>query len=187
MSRASSGLPVSRRVALGFPRVGRTVPVIVVSIVVAVGAAATAWVVIGPSGWLAVAGLLIVGAVALPRAPFPMLLLVQLAVAGVAVGAIGYTGRFAVLLAGAHLLFAGSLLVVRLPLRSRVQVAALRRPLLQYVSIQVPCQVVAFVVLGIGHPEGVVGVTWLGVVAAVAALVLAVCVLVPVLLRPARR
>lgn len=173
----------------GFPAIGRTVPAVLLTAVTVVVGGLASLLVIGVSGWLVVALLLVVGAAALPRGPFAAILSVLLAAALAVDGFDGYTGRFVILLAAVHLLLVVGSLSAWLPLRARVQLALLRRPLVRLVVVQLVAQVVAFVVLRYVAapvaPSGP-GLVWLGIVAAAAALVLALVVLAPALLRPSR-
>ncbi|GAA4679539.1 hypothetical protein [Frondihabitans cladoniiphilus] len=180
----------------GFPAVGPTIPARTLGLATLLVGLATSWLVIGLSGWLVVALLLTIGATLLPRAPFAVMLVVQLAMALVLTSPTGYTGRFALLLAGTHLLHALGSLAGWLPGGARVQLRVLRRPLVRYVAVQVAAQIVAFVVLTLLARPGAAGagsaaaagtgIVWLGVVGAAAALVLGLTLLAPVLLRPAR-
>lgn len=174
----------------GFPVIGRTVPSAVVTALTVVVGAVSSWIVIGVSGWLIIALVLVIGAASLPRGPFAAMLTILLAAALVVDGFDGYTGRLVILLAAIHLLFVAGSLSAWLPRRAHVQLALLRRPLLRYIAVQVVSQAVAFVVLTfvapVGGPGTSGGYVWLGITGAAAALVLAVVVLVPALLRPAR-
>ncbi|GAA4267179.1 hypothetical protein [Frondihabitans peucedani] len=173
----------------GFPDIGPTVPAAAVTALTVVVGGLTSFLVIGVSGWLVVALLLVVGAASLPRGPFAAILSVLLAAALVVDGLDGYTGRFVILLAAVHLLLVVASLSAWLPLRARVQVALLRRPLVRYVVVQLIAQAVAFAVLTVVAPQADTsgpGLVWLGIVAAAAALALAVAILVPALLRPSR-
>jgi hypothetical protein len=169
----------------GFPELGRTVPALAVTALGVACAAVASVVVVGTSGWLVISFLLLFAAAALPRGPFAAVLVIQLAAAQVIVGAPGYTGRFALLLLASHLLFTTGTLSVWLPRRARVQLRVLRLPLVRFVAVQVAAQVVAFLVLALVHPTGSGSLVWLGIVGATAALVLALTVLAPALLRPA--
>jgi hypothetical protein len=170
----------------GFPDLGRTVPAPAVTALGVVAGTVASLVIIGISGWLVVALLLLLAAAALPRGPFAAVLIVQLAAAQVIVGAPGYTGRFALLVFASHLLFTTGALSVWLPRRARVQLRVLRLPLVRFVVVQVAAQLVSFLVLALVHPTESGSFLWLGVVGAAAALVLALTVLAPALLRPAR-
>ncbi|MCU1528403.1 MAG: hypothetical protein JWP75_2166 [Frondihabitans sp.] len=169
----------------GFPRLGRTVPAIAVTGLGVVAGAIASLVVVGLSGWLVVALLLLFAAAALPRGPFVAVLVVQLAAAQVLVGAPGYTGRFALVLLASHLMFTTGALSVWLPRRAHVQLRVLRVPLLRFVAVQAAAQAVSFVVLALVRPANATSFVWLGIVGAAAALVLALTVLAPALLRPA--
>jgi hypothetical protein len=173
----------------GFPDVGRTLPAATLTVVTVVAGAATSWFVIGLSGWLVIALLLVLSAAAVPRGPFTAILSVILAITFVLNGNAGYSGRFVLLLVVVHFLFAVGSLSAWLPRRARVQLVVLRPPLLRYIVVQLVAQVVAFVILTYVVPVGAFASTdfvWLGIVGAVAALALALLVVVPVLLRPSR-
>ena len=179
-------LPAVRRDS---PTSARPSPPLALTALTVVVGGLTSFLVIGVSGWLVVALLLVVGAASLPRGPFAAILSVLLAAALVVDGLDGYTGRFVILLAAVHLLLAVASLSAWLPLRARVQVALLRRPLVRYVVVQLIAQTVAFAVLTVVAPPADTsgpGLVWLAIVAAAAALALAVAILVPALLRPSR-
>ncbi|ARC58070.1 hypothetical protein AS850_13385 [Frondihabitans sp. 762G35] len=170
----------------GFPDIGRTLPSEAVTALGVVAGGLAIWLVVGISGWLAIALALLVAAAAVPRGPFAALLVLQLAVAQTLTGLPGYSGRLALVLLATHLVFATGLLSAWLPRRSRVQLAVLRRPLLRFVAIQVVAQAAAFVVLGLLRRPEAVSIAWLGIVGAGAALVVALAFVVPALLRPTR-
>jgi hypothetical protein len=178
---------MSRGRAPGFPAVGRTVPALALTAATLVVGFVGSWAVIGVSGWLIVSLLLVLATALVPRGPLAALVALLWGGTIVLSGSTGYSGRFVVALAAAHLLLALASLSAWLPFRSRVQLAVLRRPAIRYVTIQVVSQAVAFVVLAlIGHGAVRSDLVWLGVVGAVAALALAALVLAPALLRPAR-
>ncbi|BDZ48020.1 hypothetical protein GCM10025867_02610 [Frondihabitans sucicola] len=189
---ATGSRTTSRRFgrAQGFPVIGPTVPAALLTTLTACVGLAASWFVIGLSGWLVIALLLVLGAAAVPRGPFAAILSVLLAAALVIDGFDGYTGRFVLLLAAVHLLLVVGSLSAWLPLRAHVQLTLLRAPLLRYLAVQVVAQAVSFVVVTFVAPAGGAGpgagAVWLGIVGAAAALALALVVLVPALLRPAR-
>lgn len=191
----------------GFPHIGRTIPAIALAAASGVVGAIAAALLFGVSGWLIIGLVLAFGAAALPRAPIAAGLVVVLAIVLVASGHVGYEPRFIVLLAAGHLMLVLNGFTAWLPWRSRVQLRLLRPALLRYLAVQVGAQVVAFGVLTLGRirdgagttgttgPDAVVGASggsigeglvWLGVVGAASAVLLAVVVLVPALLRPSR-
>lgn len=172
--------------APGFPVVGRTIPTLALTAVTVVVGALLSWFVVGLSGWLVVSLLLVLAAAFLPRSPFVAILVIQLTVAELVVGPAGYTGRFALLLFGSHVLHATGALTDWLPRGARLQLSVLRRPVLRFVPVQVGVQVAAFAVLALAHGLDGRSFVWLGVVGAAAALVLGLTLLVPVLLRPSR-
>lgn len=185
----------------GFPDIGPTIPAAALTGLGALAGVVGAWAAVGLSPWLVISLLLVLAAAVGPRGPFAAILIAQLAVAVVVTGQPGYTGRFVVVLVATHLLFAIGSLTAWVPTGARVQLAVLRRPVLRFVGVQVAAQVVAFVVLtliaphgdggpaasgvdAIGSVGGSTGLVWLGIVGAAAAVVMAVVVLSPVLLRP---
>lgn len=175
-----------------FPRIGPSLPPLTIALASFVVGAVAGVVILGVSPWLIIALVLAVGAAALPRGPFAMILVVVLALALLlppqsTFAAPVYSPRFVVLLAAAHLLLVLGSLGAWLPWRARVQLAVLGRPLARYLAVQVPAQLVAFAVLTLAAPgSAVVGSVWVALLGAVALVALAVVVLAPLLLRPAR-
>jgi hypothetical protein len=174
----------------GFPAIGRTIPAAGLTAVTLLVGSLASWVVIGVSGWLVIALLLTIGAAAVPRGAFAAILTTLLASALVIDGFDGYTGRFVVLLAAAHLLFVVASLSAWLPRNARVQLRVLRPSLLRYLAAQIVAQLVSFVVLVLVAPHNAPGTAtafgWLGVVGGVGCFALAVVALLPALLRPSR-
>lgn len=189
---ASAARTAGGRRAPGFPAIGRTAPALALTAAVVVVGLVGSWFAVGVSGWLVASLLLVLGAAALPRGPMVALITLQWGLALVLSGQLGlsghgYSGRFAVVLAATHFLFACTSLSAWLPTRARVQFALLRGPAVRFVVIQLVSQAVSFAVLTLVHPAGAgSGVVWLALVAAVAALALAALILAPALLRPAR-
>lgn len=95
---------------------------------------------------------------------------------------------FFLLLAGAHLLHVLTGLAAAVPRRGWLQLAALRRPVVRFVGVQLPVQAAAVVVLALvpGRTGGLAGL-WSpagGAVGAVALVALALLLVRPLLRRP---
>lgn len=142
---------------------------------------------IGPNLWLIVALALLAGAALRPRSPAMVALIALLAIDFIVRGAHGYSWRFVVLAAGAHLLLGLAIQWVWLPWRGRIQLRALARPVRRFVIIQLSCQLASALLLEFVFPRvggGDVAVSpLLGIIGAAALLVLAVVVFVPILRR----
>ncbi|MGH9090006.1 MAG: hypothetical protein ACRDZR_01285 [Acidimicrobiales bacterium] len=98
------------------------------------------------TGWLAVGIVLSVAAAWSPQYLLGWVLTLYLA-AGQLAHRPGLSWRFLVLLAGLHLLYVLSMLALALPWRSWVQPAVFVAPLLRFLAIQVPTQLLAVVAL----------------------------------------
>ena len=122
------------------------VPAVLVRVAVAVVGALLSLVVYGTTGWLAV-GILF----SLLAAWAPEYLLSWLLIVFLALGELGrhaaLSWRLLVLLAGVHLLHVLATLTLGLPWRSWVQPSVFTRPLLRFIAIQVPVQLLAAVSL----------------------------------------
>jgi hypothetical protein len=173
----------------GAPEIGAAVPAWSIAALGLVAGLAGAVVTIGGSGWLVVAAILAVGAAVLPRAPFGALLVVQLVVAGVYTGPRGPVVDV-VLLLTTHLVLVTGMLGVWMPRSARVQLRSLRPTAVRFLLVQLGVQAVGVAVLVLhgsgvrpGTALGAAGALWIGIAAAVALLVVAVLVLVPILRR----
>jgi hypothetical protein len=127
--------------------------------------------VFGLSGWLVVAIVLAVAATLAPQYLLGWVLILFLAAGQLAHHA-ELNWRFMVLLAGLHLLHVLSMWVLELPWRSRVQPSVIVAPLLGFLVIQVPVQLLAVVALVLlapstnGHrPLTITGFAMVGAVA----------------------
>lgn len=134
------------------------------------------------TGWLVI-GFTLSGAAALvPRSLAGWALILFLA-AGELAHHPGLNVRFLVLLAGLHLLHILAMLTLELPWRAWVQPAVLAAPLVRFLVIQVPSQLVA--VLGLlllapgGHGQRPLTVVWFAAVGAAAVAGLALLLLGP--------
>jgi hypothetical protein len=129
------------------PVVGDTVRAWIVRLVVAAMIIVLSYAVIGASLALGVALLLCVATVAFPRAPAAWLLAALLAF--VSLGPIGSepTWRFFVALAAAHLLHLIGVTLPWLPTGGRVELRVIGRMLRIFVIIQIPAQLLAFLIL----------------------------------------
>lgn len=173
------------------PRIGARVPGFVPRALIAV-LGAVLCVVCQLSGfWLAV-GLVLTGlAVVVPRRLAAWALLLFLGASRLPHDPSSLDWRFFVLLAGLHLLHVLAALTLETPSRSWVQLDVFRRPLLRFLAIQVPVQLVAVLVLVVlgPDPNGGRDVTLpgVGVAGAAALLIVTLLLAVPLLRERARR
>jgi hypothetical protein len=139
---------------------------------------------LAPGFWL-VAGLGLLGAaVAVPRWATAWALLLLLAGTQLLEQPSAQDGRFFLLLAGLHLLHVLAAQALALPWRGRVQAVVLRRPLLRFVAVQIPVQVVAFAALAVlaPGPDGArVVLPAAGIVGGAALVAVTVLLIVPLL------
>ncbi|MCU1477892.1 MAG: hypothetical protein JWQ64_2585 [Subtercola sp.] len=180
-SAAGSSPPPTRRGSL--PDIGFRMPGGVVRILLA--AVGVGLCLIGiPLGFWFVVGLTLT---ALALAAPPLLgawgLIVLLALATLTRPETAFDVRFFVLLAGIHLLHVLGAQTLVLPLRAWAQVAVLRAPLLRFVVVQVPVQILAFVVLLLAAPGGPSATVPIAAVVGAMALGAVVLVLIVPLLR----
>jgi hypothetical protein len=181
VSDAGSSTPPTRRGSL--PDIGLRMPGGAVRILLA--AVGVGLCLIGiPLGFWFVVGLALT---ALALAAPPLLgawgLIVLLALATLTRPETAFDVRFFVLLAGMHLLHVLGAQTLVLPLRAWAQVAVLRAPLLRFVVVQVPVQILAFVVLLLAAPGGPSEAVPLAAVVGAVALGTVVLVLIVPLLR----
>jgi hypothetical protein len=122
------------------------VPGVVVRVAVATVGILLTLVVYGTSGWLAVGVLF-----SLIAAWAPEYLLSWAVIVFLGVGELSRPGdlswQLLVLIAGVHLLHLLGMLALALPWRSMLQSRVFKRPLLRFVTIQIPVQLLAVVVL----------------------------------------
>lgn len=105
------------------------------------------------TGWLAVGTLLSIAAAWYPEQLLGWVVILFLA-AGQLARDPALSWRFLVLLAGLHLLYVLAMLALGLPWRSWVQPAVFVAPLLRFVAIQIPTQLLAVLALLLLAPRG---------------------------------
>jgi hypothetical protein len=130
----------------GLPDAGALIPAIAVRVVFVVAGVLLSLVDFGLTGWLAVGIVLSAATARSPRHLLGWVLILFLA-AGRLAHHPSLSWRFLVLLAGVHLLHVLSLLVLELPWRSWVQPSVFLSPLLRFLMIQVPTQLLAVLAL----------------------------------------
>jgi hypothetical protein len=168
------------------PAVGPTISVGAIRLAMAIIMAGLCVAVIGFSLLLALGLFLAAAALAFPKIPSVWALALLLAVVGL--GPIGQMPewRFFVVLAGVHALHQFGMTLAWLPITGRVQLRVVARAVRSYLIIQVPAQLVSYVVLVVLTGAPIVSrlsSPLFGLVAAVALLALAAMILVPVLRR----
>jgi hypothetical protein len=183
VSAPASEVPAPSRATRFRPAVGRSVPVSVVRLVVAVVIAALCVTVIGWQLWLAVGLLFALATIVFPTTPAAWLLAGVLAVFTLDGYSQAPDWKFFVVLAGAHLLHVTGMTLRWLPVSGPIQLRVLGRILRPFVIIQVPAQVVSFLVLELLAGRSVVTTLTspaFGLVAAVGLVLLVVAVVVPI-------
>lgn len=169
---------------LGMPRIGVSVPGWIVRAAFATVGIGLTVVCYQPPLWIVGTGLTGWGVVA-PRRLVAWLLLPFLAASQLTRHPAVFNWRFMMLLAGLHLLHVLAAQLRQLPWRITVQLAALARPLLRFVAIQVPVQLVAIAILALLAPESQGSqrllVTGLGIAGSGALLVTALLLVVPLM------
>ena len=169
---------------LGMPRIGVSMPGWIVRTVFAVVGCGLTVVCYQPPLWIVGAGL--TGwAVVAPRRLVAWLLLPFLAASQLTRHPAPLNWRFMMLLAGLHLLHVLAAQIRQLPWRITVQLAAFTQPLVRFVAIQVPVQLVAIAVLALLAPESTSSrrllVTGFGIAGSGALLVTALLLVVPLM------
>jgi hypothetical protein len=164
------------------PVVGRSVPASLIRLVFAVLCVALCFAILGWQLVLAVALVLALAALVFPRSPSAWALAVLLAI--YALGGIGAapSWKFFVVLAGAHALHSFGMMLGWLPLGGPVQLRVVGRMLRTYVLIQVPAQLLSWVILTLLSGRSVVAAITspvFGLLAAVGFLLLVTLVVVP--------
>jgi hypothetical protein len=131
------------------PRIGPAIPASVVRLVIALELVGLSFGIVGIQPVLAVALLLSIATLVFPRAPGAWFLAGLLAV--FALGPAGTTPgwKIFVALAGVHLLHVMGTTLTWLPVSGPVQLRVLGRILRRYLLIQVPTQLVAYLVLNL--------------------------------------
>jgi hypothetical protein len=129
------------------PAIGSHLPAVSLRLLLAllglgVCAAELSW----SSWWFVVAIVMILATAVRPASPAPWALVALLVLHQIGVQP-GVTWRFGVLLAGVHALCVLTALAATLPVRARLQLFVLAAPLRRFVTIQVPVQTLAAVVL----------------------------------------
>jgi hypothetical protein len=169
------------------PEVGARIPAVVVRVALAV-LGVLLCIDRAPGGfWFVVGVLLALAAAVAPRiAPWALILL--LAIVQLASGSPTLDPRLLVLLAGLHLLYVLAAYAAVLPVRGWVQLAVFAQPLLRFVVIQVVVQAVAVAALLIltPHGGGSLALPMAGIVGAVALVVVALVLVVPLVRERAR-
>jgi hypothetical protein len=165
------------------PVIGRSVPVSIVRLILAVVMVALCFAVIGWQLMLAVGLLVAIVTLIFPTTPAAWLLAGLLAI--FALGGYGQfpDWKFFVVLAGAHLLHLAGMTLRWLPVSGPVQLRVLGRILWTFVVIQVPAQLVSLLVLALLAGRSVVATLTspaFGIVAAVGLVLLVVAVVVPI-------
>jgi hypothetical protein len=131
------------------PAIGRAIPASVVRLVVVLVILALSFGIVGIQPLLAVALLLSLVTMVFPRAPGAWLLAGFLALFSLSPVGASPGWKFFVALAGVHLLHVIGTTLTWLPLGGPVQLRILGRILRRFLLIQVPAQVVAYLVLNI--------------------------------------
>jgi hypothetical protein len=134
------------------PAADARVPGLVVRVALAILGSLLTLVVFGASGWLAVGVIF-----SLVAAWAPEYLLTWLVIVFLALGELGrpagLSWQLLVLLAGVHLLHVLGTLALALPWKSWLEPRVFRRPLLRFVAIQIPVQLLAVVTLLLFAPN----------------------------------
>jgi hypothetical protein len=166
------------------PTIGRSVPVSVVRLGIAVVLLALCFGIIGFNLYLPFGLLLAVMTLAFPRTPAAWALAILLVVLTLGSYNTAPTWQFFVMLAGAHALHSFGMMLAWLPVSGRIQLGILGRMLRSYLIVQIPAQLISLVVLTLLSGTSVVATLTsplFGVVAGVGLLLLVILVLVPVL------
>lgn len=135
------------------PAADARIPAIAVRIMLVLVGALLSLLVYGTGGWLAVAIVLVLLAAWQPEYLLTWVLIVFLALGQLDHRA-ALSWQLLALLAGVHLLHLLASLALMLPWHAWVQPAVLARPLLRFIAIEVPVQLVAVVLLLLLAPNG---------------------------------
>lgn len=129
--------------------------------------------------WLACI-LLIALAVCVPRSLMAWVLILVLAASQIGHEPVWDVG-FVVLLAGLHLLHVLAAPMLVIPVRARVQLSIFRRPLLRFLTIQVPVQAAAAAALLLWQPDSELAIPLAAVAGGVALVILTLTLIIPLL------
>jgi hypothetical protein len=166
------------------PAIGRSVPVSIVRLGIAVVLLSLCFGIVGFDLYLPFGLLLALMTLAFPRTPAAWALAILLAVLTLGSYNGAPTWQFFVMLAGAQALHNVGMMLAWLPVSGRIQLGILGRMLRSYLIIQIPAQLISLVVLTLLSGSSVVATLTsplFGVVAGVGLLLLVILVLVPVL------
>lgn len=142
------------------PQIGRAVPASIVRLVIAIVVLGLSFGIVGLQPLLAVALLLSIATLVFPRAPAAWALAVLLALLSLGPVGVQPGWKFFVALAGVHLLHLIGMTLTWLPSGGPVQLRVIGRLLRGFLIIQVPAQLVAFLVLSlVAGASGVAAVT----------------------------
>jgi hypothetical protein len=164
------------------PDVGRSVPASIVRLVIAAIMIGLCFAIIGWQWTLAIALFLALGTLVFPKSPAAWALAGMLAVYTLGAFGAAPNGKFFVVLAGAHALHLAGMTLGWLPVGGPVQLRVIGRLLRTFVVIQIPAQLVSFVVLTLLAGKSVVATLTspvFGVVAGLGFVVLVIAVIVP--------
>ena len=134
------------------PAADARIPALLVRCVLAILGTLLSLVVYGSSGWLAVGIIFSLLAAWEPEFLLGWLVIVFLAIGELSRSA-ALSWQLLLLLAGVHLLHVLSALTLELPWRSWIQPSVFTRPLLRFIAIQVPVQLLAVVTLLLFAPN----------------------------------
>jgi hypothetical protein len=166
------------------PAIGRSIPVSMVRLGIAVVLLALCFGVIGINLYLPFGLLLAVMTLAFPKTPAAWALAILLAVLTLGAYHATPTWQFFVMLAGAHALHQFGMMLAWLPLGGRIQLGILGRMLRSYLIIQIPAQLISLVILTLLAGTSVAATLTsplFGVIAGIGLLLLVALVLVPIL------
>ena len=165
------------------PEVGPSVPAGVVRLVVAILCVGLSFAIVGWQLPLAIALFLSLATLVFPRTPAAWLLAAVLAIFALGGYATAPSWKFFVVLAGAHLLHLSGMTLGWLPISGPVQLRVLGRMLGRFLIIQVPVQLISFVVLTLLAGKSVAGALTspaFGLLAGLGFALLVIAVVVPI-------
>ena len=165
------------------PVIGLSLPASMVRLTIGVVCVALSFGIIGLQWPVIVAMFLTLATLVFPRSPAAWALAALLAIASLGTLGAAPDWRFFVALAGAHLLHVFGMTLGWLPIGGPVQLRVLGKSLRTFVIIQIPAQLVSFIVLALLAGRSVAAALTspaFGILAAVGFVVLVVVALVPV-------